>query len=251
MKGGDPPAGEKRERLHKLIARTGLASRRAAEALIAEGRVRVDGEVATIGLVVDPACAKVDIDGRPLPGLPPRVYYLLHKPLGVVSSVSDPFATRTVVELVPLSPRVYPVGRLDADSTGLLLLCNDGELTNLLTHPRYGVTKTYRVEVRGAPGADALDRMRTGVMLDDGPAAAKNLRVVGTRPETTELEVVMGEGRNREIRRMCEAIGHPVVALERIAIGPLRDPHLPRGRYRLLTKEQVAALYAAARSAAG
>ena len=233
-------------RLQKAISAAGLMSRRAAEALIAKGRVTIDGRPARLGDRVDPSCSVVKVDGAPLPLAPHLVTYLLNKPQGVVSTTSDPHASETVVDLVPDYPRVWPVGRLDRRSEGLLLITNDGRLTNLVTHPRYGIGKTYRVLVKGVPRPAVVRQLTGGVVLEDGPARALSARIVDRTPRETQLEMVMGEGRNREIRRMMEELGYPVLRLARVAIGPLRDTTLRPGRWRRLANPEVAALYRAA-----
>ncbi len=217
-------------RLAKHLAHAGVASRREAERLIAQGRVEVDGEVVT-----DPARDvvqdnRVEVDGRVLAGAEPRVVYVVNKPLGVLSTARDTHGRPTVVELVPdHGLRLYPVGRLDADSSGLILLTNDGELANRLTHPRYEVAKTYLARVGGGRvGEGALDALRGGVELDDGPTAPARVR----RVKPGLLELTIHEGRNRQVRRMCEAVGHTVLALERVAFGPLRLDGLAPGAYR-------------------
>lgn len=236
---------DERPKLQKAIAHSGLMSRRAAEELIAQGRVTVDGRPARIGQRVDPETQEVAVDGKPIPIRPGLVWYLLYKPVGVISTADDPQGRRTVVDLVPSEPRVYPVGRLDADSEGLIVLTNDGRLANYLTHPRYGVEKTYLVLVEGRPGK-WVDQLTEGVDLDDGMAAARRARVVDTLKGRTMVEIVMIEGRKREIRRMCSALGHEVVRLVRTAIGPISDRQLKPGTWRHLEPEEVAALYAAA-----
>lgn len=236
---------DERPKLQKAIAHSGLMSRRAAEELIAQGRVTVDGRPARIGQRVDPETQEVAVDGKPIPIRPGLVWYLLYKPVGVISTADDPQGRRTVVDLVPSEPRVYPVGRLDADSEGLIVLTNDGRLANYLTHPRYGVEKTYLVLVEGRPGK-WVDQLTGGVELDDGMAAARRARVVDTLKGRTLVEIVMTEGRKREIRRMCSALGHEVVRLVRTAIGPISDRQLKPGTWRHLEPEEVAALYAAA-----
>jgi 23S rRNA pseudouridine2605 synthase len=209
--------------------------------MIAAGRVRVNGE-----LVCDPARdvdehSRVEVDGRLLAGPEPRVVYALHKPLGVLSTASDPHGRPTVAELVGEERRLYPVGRLDADSSGLILLTNDGELANRLTHPRYEVPKTYRVRLGGGPvGERALRTLRAGVELEDGPTAPAQVRCVGDGGD--ELELTIREGRNRQVRRMCEAVGHPVLALQRIAFGPLRLGGLQPGAHRRLGEVELRAL---------
>lgn len=236
-------------RIHKVIANAGYASRRRAEQLVAAGRVRVDGAQATIGQRVDPERAQIEIDDIPLPVKPGLRYVLLFKPVGVISTADDPQGRATVVDLVGASERLYPVGRLDRDSEGLLLLTNDGDLTLRLTHPRFGVTKTYQALVEGAMAPETVRRLVTGVQLEDGPAAAREARIVDRRPNRTLLEMVMTEGRNREVRRMCEAVGHVVLRLVRTKIGPLADGTLRPGQHRELTLEEVRSLYAAAQQA--
>ena len=229
-------------RLAKYLAHAGVASRRAAEKVIAGGRVSVDGKI-----VLDPARdvgedSRVTVDGRALDGPEARVVYALHKPLGVVSTASDSHGRPTVVELMPSEGlRLYPVGRLDADSSGLILLTNDGELANQLTHPRFEVEKTYRAMLGGAPITDgALRSLRSGVELDDGPTAPARVR----RVKKNLIELTISEGRNRQVRRMCEAIGHPVLALERIAFGRLRLEGLAPGAYRRLSELEIELLRA-------
>lgn len=231
-----------RPKLQKAIAHSGLLSRRAAEELIAAGRVTVDGRRAEIGARVNPDTQVVAVDGHPIPVRPGLVTYLVNKPAGVISTADDPQNRPTVVDLVPSEPRVYPVGRLDADSEGLILLTNDGTLADLVMHPRYGITKRYRVVVEGSPGAWVAD-LESGVELEDGTAAALSARVVDSAAGKTMLEMVLGEGRNREIRRMCAALGHEVRALVRVAVGPLTDAALRPGEWRRLTPDEVALLY--------
>jgi 23S rRNA pseudouridine2605 synthase len=229
-------------RLAKHLAHAGVASRRAAEALVGEGRVAVDGEIVT-----DPArdverASRVEVDGQALVGAEPRVVYAVNKPVGVVSTARDTHGRPTVVELVDARGlRLYPVGRLDVDSSGLILLTNDGELANRLTHPRYEVPKTYRARVGGGPvGEGALRALRGGVALEDGIAAPARAR----RVRSDEVELTIHEGRNRQVRRMCEAIGHPVLALERVAFGPLRLGGLAPGAHRKLSEVEVGTLRA-------
>ena len=224
-------------RLAKYLAHAGVASRRAAETVIAGGRVSVDGEI-----VLDPARDvdehnRVIVDGRALDGLEARVLYALNKPLGVVSTARDPHGRPTVLELVPAEGlRLYPVGRLDADSSGLILLTNDGELANRLTHPRFEVEKTYRATLGGAPVGDGVLRaLRRGVELEDGPTAPARVRRIGMGL----IEITIHEGRNRQVRRMCEAAGRPVLALERVAFGPLRLGGLAAGEQRRLTEREI------------
>jgi 23S rRNA pseudouridine2605 synthase len=225
-------------RLVKFLAHGGVASRRRAEEIIAAGRVTVGGE-----LVRDPARAvgegdEVRVDGE-LVRDEPREVWAVNKPVGVVSTAREPGRRRAVVELVDSPARLYPVGRLDVDSSGLLLLTNDGELANRLTHPRYAVTKAYRIELRRPPGETDLRRLAGGVELEDGPTAPAEVRRLGER----EVEVVLHEGRNRQLRRMAEAVGNEVVALRRVRFGPIELGDLPGGGARRLSDHEVASLW--------
>lgn len=225
-------------RLAKFLAHGGVASRRRAEEVIAAGRVTVGGEVVT-----DPARDvrvgdDVRVDGTPV-GAEAREVWAVNKPVGVISTAREPGERPAVVELVDSAARLYPVGRLDADSSGLLLLSNDGELANRLTHPRYEVPKTYRARLRRAPGERELERLRSGVELEDGPTAPAEVRRVGER----EIEVVLREGRNRQLRRMVEAVGNRVTALRRVGFGSLRLGGLAEGGARRLSDEEIAALW--------
>lgn len=240
-------------RLSKYLAHAGVASRRAAETMIRDGRVTVAGEI-----VLDPARdvdehSAVTADGRPLDGPDPRVVYALNKPVGVLSTVKDTHGRQTVVALIADTPtdaakgrttgersRLYPVGRLDADSSGLILLTNDGALAHGLTHPSFEVQKTYRARVGGGPVGDpALRLLREGVRLDDGVTAPARVRRFGRGV----LELTIHEGRNRQVRRMCEAVGHPVVELRRVAFGPLKLGELAPGSYRRLSDSEVELLH--------
>jgi 23S rRNA pseudouridine2605 synthase len=226
------------ERLQKILARAGLGSRRAAEALIAAGRVRVNGAVATLGDRADPETDRIEVDGAVVGVRPGLVHYLLNKPAGVVTTASDPQGRPTVVGLVPAEPRVFPVGRLDADTEGLLLLTNDGELAHRLTHPSFGIDKEYLAEVDGRPTRGALRRLREGVDLEDGRTAPARVSVVGDRL----LRITIHEGRNRQVRRMCDAVGHPVRRLVRVRVGPIADRRLAPGEWRALEQDEVRAL---------
>jgi 23S rRNA pseudouridine2605 synthase len=236
----EPSTGE---RLQKVLARVGLGSRRACEELIAAGRVTVNGEVATLGRRVDVGHDVVELDGAVLAVLPGLVHYLLHKPAGVLTTADDPHGRPTVVQLVPAEPRVFPVGRLDADSEGLLVMTNDGDLAQRLAHPSYGVEKEYLVETVGVPTPAALRRLRQGVHLDDGTTAPATVGVVAPGV----LRIVVHEGRNRQVRRMCEAVGFPVTRLVRTRIGPVSDRRLRPGQWRSLEADEVRALARAAR----
>ena len=226
------------ERLQKVLARVGIGSRRVCEDLIAEGRVLVDGETAVLGRRVDPETALIEIDGAPVGVRPDLVHYVLNKPAGVVTTADDPQGRPTVVGLVPNEPRVFPVGRLDVDTEGLLLLTNDGELAHRLTHPSYGVEKEYVAEVEGLPTRAVLRRLREGVELDDGPTAPARATLV----DPSVVRLTIHEGRNRQVRRMCEAVGHSVVRLVRTRIGPLADRSLAPGAWRELTGDEVRSL---------
>ena len=223
-------------RLAKYLAHAGIASRRASEGLVRAGRVTVGAEVVT-----DPArdvdeSSGVAVDGSPVGGAEARVVFALHKPAGVVSTASDPGGRPTVVSLVPGGSRLYPVGRLDADATGLLLLTNDGDLANRLTHPRFEVPKAYRVQVARPPVAErALRVLRDGTQLDDGPTAPARVRPL----DSGEVEITIHEGRNRQVKRMFEAVGHRVVALERVRFGPLTLEGLAPGKHRRLSPAEV------------
>jgi 23S rRNA pseudouridine2605 synthase len=230
-------------RLAKHLAHAGVASRRAAEALVAEGRVTIDGAVVT-----DPARdvtgqEAIAVDGEAVRGAEGHVVYALHKPAGVVSTASDTHGRRTVVDLVPAAQRLYPVGRLDVDTTGLILLTNDGDLAHALTHPSFEVPKTYRARLEGRPNERALRALREGVELEDGRTAPARVRRAGAH----ELELTIHEGRKRQVRRMLEAVGHRVVSLRRVAFGPLRLGELGAGRHRRLTAAEVQRLRDAAR----
>jgi 23S rRNA pseudouridine2605 synthase len=233
-----PDAGPMR--LAKYLAHAGVASRRAAEKLIGDGRVTVDGRTVTDPARAVDADSRVTVDGRPLEGAEPRVIYAVNKPVGVVSTARDTHGRPTVVELVGAPGlRLYPVGRLDADSSGLILLTNDGELANRLTHPSFEVSKTYRATLAGgAVSASALEALRRGVPLDGSPTAPARVR----RLRGNLIELTIHEGRNRQVRRMCEAVGHPVLALERIAFGPLRLGGLRPGAHRRLRSGEVESL---------
>jgi 23S rRNA pseudouridine2605 synthase len=231
-------------RLAKYLAHAGVASRRAAEVIVRAGRVTVDGVAA-----VDPALdvggyETIALDGEPVGGPEPHAVYVLHKPAGVVSTANDTHGRTTVVELLGIGAiRLYPVGRLDVDTTGLILLTNDGELANLLMHPRFQVPKTYRATVAGgAVGRPALRALAGGVELEDGPTAPAEARLVAPNV----IELVIREGRKRQVRRMCEAVGHRVLALQRVAYGPLALGDLVPGQHRRLDEAEVERLRAVA-----
>jgi len=235
------------ERLQKVLARVGRGSRRACEELIAAGRVTVNGEVAALGRRVDPDRDQVAVDGVRVSVRPDHVYYLLNKPAGVITTASDPRGRPTVLSLVPSSPRVFPVGRLDAGTEGLLLLTNDGDLAHRLAHPSFGIEKEYLAEVEGRASAAALRRLRQGVELEEGMTAPAKVTVI----PPAGLRITIHEGRKRQVRRMCDAVGLPVLRLVRTRIGPLADRRLPPGSWRELTRDEVRALEEAVASRAG
>ena len=228
-----------RIRIQKAIAHAGLMSRRAAEEAIVAGRVHRNGELAVLGDRVDPDRDLLTLDGAPVPVAEHLETHLLYKPVGVISTADDPQGRKTVVDLVVSEQRLYPVGRLDADSEGLILVSNDGELTNRVTHPRYGITKKYLAQVAGSPSRSTLRRLTEGIELDDGPARAVSARLVDSKPESALVELVLMEGRNREVRRMFEAVGHEVTRLVRTAIGSIADPALKPGESRPLTPGEI------------
>ena len=246
MKSTEPTgANQAGERLQKVLARHGFGSRRACEELIALGRVTVDGNVAVLGRRVDVIRDKVAVDGVVVGVRPGLVHYLLNKPAGVITTANDPHGRRTVIDLVPFEPRVFPVGRLDGETEGLLLLTNDGEMTHRLTHPSYGVEKEYLAQLRGNPSRSAIRRLREGVTLDDGPTAPARVILV----EANLVKIIIHEGRNRQVRRMCEAVGYPVVRLVRTRIGPLVDRSLAPGEWRELSATELRSLEVAAGNA--
>ena len=236
-------------RLQKLLSQAGVASRRAAEDLIREGRVQVNGRVATVGESADPERDAVRVDGKRVrPASGPATDLLIHKPRGYVTTMSDPESRDTVMDLLPGNLRrgVKPVGRLDVQTEGLLLLTDDGELARDLTHPSTGCPKEYRVKVSGVPAEKDLERLRRGIPLDGRRTRAAQIDRVSTTGGRGEgnawFRVVLREGRTRQIRRMFEVIGHPVSKLKRVAIGPIRDDRLPAGGFRSLSREEVEAL---------
>ena len=238
------------ERVQKLLARAGVAARRKAEDLIREGRVTVNGQVATLGQKADPAQDAVKVDGKRIAFEAPHRYLLINKPRGVLTTVADPGGRSTVLELVPAGLRraLVPVGRLDFLTEGLLVLTDDGELAQRLSHPRYGCHKTYEVKVKGVPEGRQLDRLRHGIVVDGrrtAPCRIDPLRVTPTRGNeggNAWYRVQLAEGRSRQIREMFFRIGHPVQKLRRVAIGPLADPHLPVGEWREITESELHAL---------
>jgi 23S rRNA pseudouridine2605 synthase len=232
-----------KERLQKLIAAAGLASRREAETWISAGRVSVNGRIASLGDSADPEKDRVEVDGRPLLGEGRKYYLLLNKPVGYVSTRRDPEGRPVVTDLVSEIPaRLYPVGRLDLNTEGLLLMTNDGALANRLAHPRHQVEKTYLVRVRGTLSRETLERLEGGVLLEDGMTAPARVDKVRTATSHSWFHLTIREGRNRQVRRMCEAVGFQVSRLKRIRIAFLEIDELPSGKFRHLTPQEVARL---------
>jgi 23S rRNA pseudouridine2605 synthase len=231
------------DRLQKVLALAGIASRRECEELIREGRVEVDHKVVTeLGTRADPLKQEIRVDGEALPR-PKLTYLALNKPTGVVSTARDPAGRPRVTDLLPPNiPRVFCVGRLDMDSEGLILVTNDGELANGLTHPRHGVEKIYHVQVAGQVENEVLARLQKGVHLAEGFAHVKHVRIKSRKTRSTILEMVLDEGRNREVRRLLARVGHKVQRLKRVAVGPVRLGDLPTGAVRELTKKEIESL---------
>lgn len=230
-------------RLQKLLAEAGYGSRRACEEFVTAGRVAVDGEVVTqLGTRVDPQTQSIEVDGERL-AIEPKKYFLVNKPIGYLSTNSDPGGRPRVIDLLPAGgPRLYPVGRLDENSRGLLLVTNDGEMANKLLHPRYGVPRRYKVQVAGEPGRDVLEQLKEGLHFTEGLFKVRGVKKLKTVGKSTWLELVLTEGRNREIRRLLARVGHKVMKLERIGFGPLKLGRLKVGEYRPLSRREVAEL---------
>jgi 23S rRNA pseudouridine2605 synthase len=240
------------QRLQKILSAAGIASRRAAEEYITQGRVMVNGTtVSELGSKADPDVDEIKVDGRRLKTNRTPRYILLYKPRGYITTRSDPQRRPTVIDLLSkggVREYVYPVGRLDYESEGLLILTSDGDLAARLTHPRHGVDREYEVKVLGVPDEQKIERLRTGIPLDGRMTEAADVTLSRVLPEGkgSILSLVIGEGRNRQIRRMCEAVGHPVSRLRRVRIGPITDPHIRPGEFRDLDEKEVAALKRAA-----
>ncbi|MGG3282459.1 pseudouridine synthase [Paenibacillus solani] len=240
------------ERLQKIMAQAGVASRRKCEELILEGKVQVNGETVTeLGTKADPAQDVITVSGKPIKN-EKKVYIMLNKPKGVITSASDPEGRKIVSDyLKGIKERVYPIGRLDYDTEGLLLLTNDGEFANLLSHPKYHVPKTYLATVKGVPHGTELDKLRQGIMLEDGMTSPAEVEYKDVDPDNKQsvISITIHEGRNRQVRRMFEAISHPVVRLKRISYGDLLLQNLKRGLYRHLTPNEINQLLQMAKSA--
>ena len=231
------------ERLQKVLAHAGVGSRRAVEEMIADGRIKVNGKRAELGRRIDPQKDKVEVDGSVVPLRADLVYYLLNKPEGVVTTAGDPQGRPTVLDVVDSEDRVWPVGRLDIGSEGAIILTNDGDLTLRLTHPRYHVPRTYMAQVQGAVGHKVLTKLARGVELEDGMTSPARVGLLERVPGGSLVEITITEGRNRQVRRMFEAVGHPVTRLVRRAIGPLELGRLKPGDYRRLSPTEVQSLY--------
>jgi len=235
-------------RLQKVLAATGIGSRRQCEDLIRQGRVEIDGRTVTeLGTRVDPQRQQIRVDGQSVRRPRRMLYFAINKPVGVLSTSNDPSGRPRVIDLAPTHERLFTIGRLDKSSGGLILATNDGRLTDLLTHPRYGVEKTYLAEVAGVPTREELEKLQRGVHLAEGFAHAKRITVRRAHRQSAILEIVLDEGRNREVRRLLARIGHKVMRLTRVAIGPLRLANLPSGESRPLAREEVEELYRATR----
>jgi 23S rRNA pseudouridine2605 synthase len=241
---------ERVQRVQKILAQWGIASRRQGETLIQEGRVRINGRVVNLGDKADPKRDRIEVDGKAVRfyDRPDSIYLLINKPPGIVSTCADPQKRPTVLDLLPpelaKGQGLHPVGRLDIESTGALLLTNDGDLTLRLTHPRYHLPKTYQVWVQGTPPEPTLQQWREGVMLMGKKTLPADIKILARRPDRTLLSVVLTEGKNRQIRRIAESLGFEVLRLHRLAIGsillqPKHEPELPRGHYRFLTQSEV------------
>lgn len=229
------------ERLHKFLARAGKASRRQAESIIKEGRVKVNGQVVSeMGCQIDPETDEVMLDGKRVLLTEKTVYILLNKPAQVITTLNDPQKRKKVTDFLSgVKERVYPVGRLDYDTEGLLILTNDGELAFRLTHPKHKVGKVYVADVKGNINEKSLEALRNGVLLEDGPTMPSKVRKLANEGNITKLEITIHEGRNRQVRRMCEAVGCPVMSLKRVRFGPLALGDTESGGYRYLTPKEI------------
>jgi len=228
------------ERLQKLMAHAGIASRRESEKMIEDGRVKVNGKVIReMGFKTDPDKDVIEVDNQIVSVGEEKVYLLLYKPKGYLSTTDDPRGRRTVMDLVDVPQRIYPVGRLDYDTEGLLILTNDGELTYKFTHPSHEVNKVYHALVKGDPTQQTLATLRRGVLLEDGPTAHAQVKQLKKIQGNTLLEIIIHEGRNRQVRRMCKAVGHPVLDLKRVAIGDLTLSNLVPGQYLHISKDRL------------
>jgi len=230
-------------RLQKWLAQSGVASRRKAEEMILAGRVSVNGVVITeLGAKANPQKDKLAVDGNAVDALQDKAYIMLHKPEGVVTTVTDPFERATVMDYVPANPRLYPVGRLDLDTSGLLLMTNDGDWAQKIAHPKNETKKVYAAIVRGVPTPERINSLRKGVIVDGKKTAPAQIKLLEKLQNETKLQITIHEGRNRQVRKMCEAVGHRVVSLKRIEVGGLKLGNLEKGTWRNLTKREIADL---------
>ena len=229
------------ERIQKILAKAGIASRREAEGMVIEGRIMVNGRIVdTLGFKADPLKDHIKVDGRRLTHFEPQITLLLNKPRGYLSTVKDPKGRPTVMDLLKrVKWRTYPVGRLDFDAEGLLILSNDGDLTYLLSHPRFSIPRTYLVKVRGVPDEKKLTRLKRGLMLEDGMARVVSLQMLQQGEKNSWVRVVVTEGRNRLVKRIFSAVGHPVLKLKRVEFGPIQLGDLPIGQFRYLSPAEV------------
>lgn len=228
------------ERLQKVMAGAGVGSRRACEEMIKASRVQVNGELAYLGQKVDPNKDRIVVDGKPLGQKEAKRYFILNKPFGYITTAKDQFGRKSVLDLLPkVAERVYPVGRLDYDSEGLVLLTNDGELAYQIMHPKFELPKTYLVQLAGKITMDAVYRLRTGLVLEDGPTRPAEVQIIKSEPERTVLRLTISEGRNRQVRRMCKTLGYDVQRLTRVGIGPVKMGGLAPGEYRALTAKEL------------
>jgi len=233
-----------RMRLQKYLAQAGVGSRRAAEELVRQGRVEVNGVRAELGCSVDPVEDRIRLDGKPVTVKMQKVLVALNKPVGCVTTVSDPQGRRTVLDFLPdFGVRIFPVGRLDYDAEGLILLTNDGELANRLLHPKYGISKVYDVKIKGLPDKKAIEHLRKGVRIEEGLTGPAGVEIIRELPNAAWLRITLHQGWNRQIKRMGLAVGHQVLKIRRIAYGPVRLGRLARGRHRLLRPEEIREIY--------
>ncbi len=231
-------------RLQKFLAQAGVASRRGAEEMILQGRVDVNGQKAEIGLRIDPEKDQVHLDGKPISSQQNLVYIAFYKPRGCITSARDPQGRKTVFDYLPeFESRIFPVGRLDYDAEGLLLLTNDGELSNRLLHPRYGISKIYSVKVKGRPDAKTLERLRSGVDLEEGTTSTAGVEIIEELPGAVWLRIVLHQGWNRQIKRMGEAVGHAVLKIKRVAYGPVRLGSMKPGEHRPLRSDELKRIF--------
>lgn len=227
------------ERLQKYMAGCGVASRRKSEEIIAEGRVRVNGEVVTSVVMVDTDKDRVEVDGRAITPEEKKVYIMLNKPTEIITSARDQYDRKTVVDLVNVKERVYPVGRLDFDTSGLIILTNDGEVAYKMTHPSHEIDKVYEAEVVGVPTQEEMEWFRRGLQIEDYVTSPADIRILSTKDDSSVLEIKIHEGRNRQVRKMCDKIGHPVIRLKRVRVGNIMLGDLKLGEWRYLFKEEV------------